>query len=143
MSVAAIADLDPVAWALSTLAGSSDVVGAFGGADHVSGLPEQPWPHLEVADAAAGDDRNLWSIDTAITLAAWADPAGHPTGRAGLRKLCYIAVATLIGAARAPYTGGPVVVAAESTRAVSWSPISTTGQQRYLSVITVRAHPEV
>jgi hypothetical protein len=142
VTAGSIADLDPVAWALAVVRGSAVLLEEFGGADHMSGLNEAPYPRLRIAPSPNVDDRRLWLTDTEVLVQAWGDVAGHPGGQADLRRLCYLAVDVLYQQNYAPYGGGPVIAQVTPT-GVTWSPLTATGQPRWVSAVMVRAHPPV
>ncbi|WP_431976084.1 hypothetical protein [Micromonospora haikouensis] len=140
-----VVDVDPVAIALAELSAADEVLAEYGpdGAAHVSGLNEPSWPHLQVRPSPGGDDgRLLWTVTGEVALLAWAAPDGRP-GSAALRRLLYVAVAHLVGAADRPHVAGqPVVVDAYAVGTARWQPDRATGQPCWAHTVRIVAHPD-
>jgi hypothetical protein len=116
------------------------VVGAFGGADHISGEIEAPWPRLRVTDGAGGSLRTLrWDTAPEVLLEGYSDPTGWP-GKAELRRLVMLAAIVLVKLPEQdPVAPGPVVCQViPQTLAVT--PL-TSGQTLYSLPLTFVMHP--
>lgn len=138
---ARLADADPLPQVLAYLQQHPDVTEALGGPGHVSGLLEEPWPHITVTPGPGGDLRNLrWDTVMDISIEAYGDPSGWP-GPAELRRLALLAVAVCVelpDADRPP--GAPVITAVSPSGALAWTPLET-GQPRWSTGVLVTSHP--
>ncbi|HEY1177008.1 MAG TPA: hypothetical protein VGF17_12695 [Phytomonospora sp.] len=89
MTVPQQADADPVEVVLDWLRGDPEVLDLLGGPEHLSGIPEAPWPHLVVGDGTAGDLRDFrWDAELEVTLNLYGAPDGAP-GASAIRRLLY------------------------------------------------------
>lgn len=140
-----VADVDPVAIAVAELKAATDLLAEFGdgGADHVSGLNEPPYTHLQVQPSSGGDDgRLLWTVSGEVNVLAWAYPDGRP-GRAQLRRLLYLAVTHLARMPDRPHVPGrPVVVDAVAIGTGRFTPDAATGQLCWAHTLRITAHPD-
>jgi hypothetical protein len=136
----AAADVDPVAAALAYLKAVPEVVDAFGGADHISGEIEAPWPRLRISDGPGGSLGNLrWATAPEIMLEVFGDPTGWP-GKAEVRRLTMLAAAALVRLPEQdPPAPGPVV-ALVTVGTLSETPL-TSGQPHYSLTLSMVMHP--
>ncbi|MFJ3793564.1 hypothetical protein [Kitasatospora sp. NPDC090091] len=137
-----VAAVDPVAAALTHLRHHPVVTQAFGGADHISGLVEAPWPRLRVLPGPGGDLRGLrWDTVGEVTIEAISDPAGWP-GSAELRRLTLLAAAALIELPNVdPPPPGPVVSHVRPTSPAPAFTELTSGAIRYSLTLQLVMHP--
>ncbi|MBC9000505.1 hypothetical protein [Micromonospora aurantiaca (nom. illeg.)] len=140
-----VVDVDPVAIALAELTSATEMLAEYGsgGAEHVSGLNEGPYPHLQVRPSPGGEDgRLVWSVTGEVVLLAWAGPDGRP-GSAALRRLLYLAVHHLVRAAGRPHVPGrPVVTDAYTVGSGRLQPDPATGQLCWAHTVRIVAHPD-
>lgn len=128
-----LTDADPVEVAVQWLAAHPAVLDALGGPEHVTGIPEAPWPHVVVSEGVNGVIRESWhSGEFEVELAV----LGHPTGAPGQAALWRIAMKVLkalseLPEQQVPEPGVPVVSIARPSGVFAWSPM-TNGQPRYV-----------
>ncbi|HET9656745.1 MAG TPA: hypothetical protein VFP72_15440 [Kineosporiaceae bacterium] len=144
------ADADPVSIALAHLRTDSTVLAAFGGADHISGLVEAPWPHLRVTQGPGGSLRDLrWALTSDVILEVYGAPDGSP-GDAEMRRLgmrAVLAVKALQDKVYGP--AEPVVSRVVPATNLAPSPVTgvgnlmelATGQSRWTATLTLTLRP--
>lgn len=138
-----LAAADAVAVVHQWLRDHPDTVTILGGPEHVSGLPEAPWPHLVVAAAPGGDPRDfVWSSEQGVDLELWGAPDGAP----GQAELWRMAVRLVQRVKQLPEqevdTGQPVVARVRPSGVVNNAP-TTQGQPRQTVGLIVAIHPPV
>lgn len=141
--MATLADTDAIAIVLGWLTGHAGVLAAFGGATHVSGLNEPPYPHLRVAGSPGGSDGDLtWVVSPEVLVETCGDPDGSP-GSAALRRLHYVALlAAKELPGRAHTSATPVVCDVAPTSSAQSLPLPL-GQPRWVSTLRVTLHPAI
>lgn len=132
---------DPVAVVLGWLRQHPRVLDEFGGANHVSGVYEAPWPRLRVTTAPGGIlDDLLWSNAHEVTL----ETVDHPDGRLGKAELWRLAVVALTAVKDLPGRdvgpADPVVSLVRPSGTVGWSPLET-GQGRWTVGVSLVIRP--
>jgi hypothetical protein len=144
--------IEPVALALAWLQQHPRVTAAWGGADHVSGLVEAPWPHLRVMAGPGGSlRRGIWTRDQEVRLEGITDPAGT-TGEYAISQLVLVAVGALLELADQPTApGDPVISFARPIGTVGRDSSTgfggiagqqlTSGQVRYSASVMLTGHP--
>jgi hypothetical protein len=141
VTIADIADADPVTVVLAWLAEHPKVTAALGGPGRVSGVREAPWPHLRVAPGAGGDLRALeWATEPEVTLEVYGDPSGWP-GPHALRQIALVAALAakeLVDQPAAP--GQPVVSSVRPSGVLIDSPLAD-GQPRHIFGLLTTIHP--
>lgn len=132
---------DPVAEAVAHLKSHPGVLSAFGGAEHISGVVEAPWPHLRVDLGPGGDLGDLlWATTVEVTLEVYDDPAGT-RGKAALRALTLTAALALMELTdRVPTTGQPVISRVRPSGMVAFTPLAS-GQLRCTLGMLVTIRP--
>jgi hypothetical protein len=140
-----VVPVDHVALVLSELKAHDRLTAELGdgGPEHVSGLNEPPYTHLQIVDSAGGEDgRLLWSTTGEVNVLCWGAPGGG-AGKAELRRLLYIAVAWLARLPDLPHIAGmPVVVDVRLVGSARWQPHPATGQPCYAHTVLVEASPD-
>jgi hypothetical protein len=137
-----IADADPVSALLPWLQQHPAVLAAFGGGEHISGISEDPWPHLVLSHGQAGDMRALqWATEPEVTLEVHGDPSGWP-GQAELRRLVLTAAQAATELAGQPpiAPGGPIVSRVGPSGTLAWSPFAN-GQPRIICGLLIAIRP--
>lgn len=135
------ADVDPVALVYQWLRDHPATPLLLGGPEHVTGIPETPWPHVAVDDGFAGDTREGWSGEFEVSLEVLGAPDGTP-GKADLRNLAYRVLDQLRALPEADVTDPtqPVVSKVRPSGVFAWSPLSN-GQPRYVLGVIVTVRP--
>jgi hypothetical protein len=150
--VADLADADAVAVVIDWL-GSHDRlttaltaldIGEVDGADHISGIPEAPWPHVVVTEGAGGDlgDLRYWSIPE-VQIEVFDDYEGS-TGEAEIiriAKIAVMAVRELTERVDVP-PGEPVVPYVRATSGLFPEPAET-GQNRAVVTLALTIRPGI
>lgn len=137
-------DADAVVEVLAWLRSDPDVLAAFGGPDHVTGLMEAPWPHLRVAASAGGDAGDLtWDSRPEVVLEVYGDPQGT-VGSAALRRLLLLVGRVLkrMPATRDVGAGETVVCDVRPVGAAAPQTLSS-GQARWTMTVSVTIHPGI
>jgi hypothetical protein len=136
-----LSDADPVAVVLDWLTYHPSIITLLGGAEHVSGLAEGPWPHVVVSDAPSGDLRDLvWSAELGVTLEVIGHPNGAP-GQSALRKLAFQLAGLVAELPERDVTSSdPVVSRVRSSGVAAWAPMSN-GQPRWLLDLLLTIRP--
>ena len=134
---------DAVAIVHEWLRDHPDTLTILGGPEHVSGLPEAPWPHLVVSAAPGGNPRDfVWSSEQAVNLEVCGSPDGSP-GQASLwRKAVQLAQRTKQLVDLEVDTTDPVVGRVGFSGVVNNAPTSA-GQPRQTLGLLVVVHPPV
>lgn len=137
-------DADPVPVVLERLRGDAAVTAALGGAAHVGGRREDPWPHLQVTNAPGavfGD--GLSAGDFPVDLTLWGHPDRRESNKA-LRDALVLALESLLGLGEgAAYTAGsPVVADVRVVNGPEDQPL-TSGQQRWSATVFFSMTPPV
>lgn len=133
-------DLDPVPLVLEWLRAHPAVLDELGGPDHISGLKEDPFPHLEVrAGTSTVGDMQTQPVDGEVAFQLWGSPT-NVHGPALLGRLCLVvcrALAELVLVDELP--GGHVVSEVRFTRNPAEQNL-TNGQRRWLFNVSLRMH---
>lgn len=139
--MADLTSADAVAISLAWLRQHTGVLQALGGADHITGLLEAPWPHVVVSPSPGGDLRGLrWDTVQEVSLDVHDDPAGT-LGQAGLWRLAVLCATALTELPDREFAATePVVCEAEPSGSVIWSPLET-GQGRWQVSLSLVVHP--
>lgn len=135
------ADVDPVALCYQWLRDHPDTPTVLGGPDHVSGIAEDPWPHVVLDDGLNGDLRDGWSQEHEVTVEVLGHPDGTP-GKAALRALAMRVLDLLRAMPEAPVTdpAAPVVSRVRPSGVFAYTP-QANGQPRYVLGVYVTARP--
>lgn len=132
---------DAVAIVHEWLRDHPDTPTILGGPEHVSGIPEAPWPHLVVAAGAGGDARDfVWTSEQGVNLEVWGSPDGSPGEAALWRKAVQLAQRTKQLTEREVDDTDPVVNRVGFSGLVNNSP-TTQGQPRQTLGLLVVVHP--
>lgn len=135
------ADLDPIPLTLEWLKGHPDVLAQLGGPEHISGLKEDPFPHLEVrAGVTEVGDMQTQPVDGGIDFQVWGSPL-NVHGPAVLRRACLVVCRAMTDLlyTEEPLPGGHVVSQVRVTR----NPVVqdlTNGQRRWIFSVSLRMH---
>ncbi len=135
--------VDPVAVMYDWLAGHPDVLAAFGGTEHVTGVAEAPWPHLVVTEGPSADMREVeWAFAKEVLIEVHDDPAGS-YGPSALWRLSLLAAraAKEIVEREQPF-GEPVISRVQISGGPVQTPL-TTGGLRSTTTLLVTAHPRL
>lgn len=127
-------DADPVAVVLDWLTGHPDVATILGGTGHVSGVAEDPWPHLVVDEGPTGDMRNYeWDAEYEVTLELRSHPNGAP-GKAQMRDqlVRILRIVRALPDEQVVTDTTPVVSRVRPAGVYSWQPLTS-------GALTVRA----
>lgn len=133
---------DPLAECLAWLKADPAVTDAFtGGAAHISGLVEAPWPHVRLDVGPGGDLRDLrWDTETEVTVEITSDPEGRP-GKAALRQLLIVALASLTRLPERDHSPGDAVVSRVRPSGVFAFTTLASGQIRWSAGVLVVIRP--
>jgi hypothetical protein len=117
------------------------VLAEFGGPEHISGLKEAPFPHLEVvAGFTAPGDFKIRPVEGQVDFTVW----GAPTNEHGnhlLRRLSLVVVGALLELPDVEYRpGDPVVSLVDFPRSPTPQHL-TNGQRRWLFSASFRMRP--
>lgn len=137
-----LSDADPVEYVHDWLRNHPATATLLGGPDHVSGIPEAPWPHVVASDGLSGDLRGMvWEAEFEVTLEVIGAPDGSP-GQAALRKIAMQLLKAVVDAPEddRPTATDPVVSRARPSGVFAWSPMSN-GQPRYTIGVMVTIRP--
>lgn len=142
MADVSLVDADAVALTLPWLRSHAKVLSAFGGAEHVSGLREAPWPHLQVTDGVGGDFGNGIGdpLVEVVDLTVWGAPDGS-VGEAAMRRLIITACEAMVDLQFAPYTPGQPAVSRVRVTSIN-SQALTNGQRRRIAAVQVTMRPQ-
>lgn len=136
-----LSDADPVGEVIWRYKNSPDIDEILGGPDHVSGLMEEPWPHLRVLPGSTGEFSTLRGrLLHEVTLELY----GPMDGSIGSAALWKTMIRLLILANRIPDgehpPGRPVVSRANVQSGVTRQPLSN-GQMRWVATLNVTLGP--
>lgn len=134
-------DVDPVVVVLEWLRAHPAVTDLLGGPEHVSGIYEDPWPHLVVDDGNTQDLRDLrYEAEWEVELQLYGAPNGAP-GKAALRRTAVRLMEVVCDLpeqqATSPYL--PVVSRVRAT-ALVYQPLSS-GQPVYNMSLAITVRP--
>lgn len=135
------ADADPVVVVLEWLQSLPAVTDLLGGPNHLSGIYEDPWPHLVVDDGNSQDLRNLlWEAEWEVDLALYGAPNGAP-GKAALRAMALRIMQAVADLPEQQQTG-PTVPTVSKVRptALVYQPLSS-GQPRFNMSVALTISP--
>lgn len=140
--MATIADADAVAELITRFQGSAMVEEEFGGAEHVSGAVEGPWPHIAVAPSGGGDLRGLvgGSIATGVKIEFIADP-GRSVGAAELWRKAMKVLIEAAGYAEQDTPDGRPVIANVTPVDYPAEQATISGQDRVIATLEVVIAP--
>lgn len=136
-----LSDADAVAEVLAHLKQDTQLVEAFGGVDHISGLVEGPWPHLVVSPGPGGDLRDLLAVMDPDVLVEVVGPLDGSMGSAALWRL---ALKTILSVKAMPERdaepGRAVVSLVRFTGGLVKQPLAS-GQTRWQANLSVSISP--
>lgn len=139
--MADLSSVDPVARVIGHLQSHTGVLLAFGGANHISGLMEAPWPHLRVTDGEGGDLRGMrWSGEFEVMLECYGDP-GATIGEGEVRRLCLLAGFAVKELEDADHVPGTSPVSFVGPSGVAINQKLTNGQYRFTMGLTLVMRP--
>lgn len=134
-------DADPVSAVLAHFWQDQTVLDACGGADHISGQIEAPWPHIVVSPGAGGSLRDMTAVIEPDVLV---EVVGPPDGTVGSAALWRIAMICAVSAKKMPErdhaAGQPVVSLVRITGGLGKQPL-TSGQTRWSLTLSVSISP--
>ncbi|MDB4873234.1 MAG: hypothetical protein JWL97_4238 [Gemmatimonadales bacterium] len=140
MAVEDLADADPLPRVLAWLNAHPTLTAALGGPGRVDALNEAPYPRIRFTHSGGADGDLRWLINPEFQLEVLDDLAGT-TGRAGLRRILYLAYGALVALLEQPVPPGePVITWFQGGRGGGWSPLGT-GQGRYVGTVRAWSHP--
>lgn len=124
-------DADAVSEVLAELMSDPLVLEEFGGVEHISGLPEGPWPHLVVSPGSGGSLGAALAWHEPDLLLEVVGPVDGTIGPAALWRLMMIVVTTVKAMPERDHVPGrPVVSAVKFTGGITKQPLAS-GQIRW------------
>ena len=134
-------EADALSEVLAHLLSDPSVVEAFGGADHITGLPEGPFPHLVVSPGPGGD---LGEALSSITPDVQLESLGGPDGETGSHELWQLLMRAVVSVKGMPerdhVSGRPVVTFVRFIGGVAKQNLSS-GQTRWQATASVSITP--
>lgn len=138
-------DADAIAIAFAYLSSHPDILApvptGFGSAAAVSGVFEEPWPHLIVAPDDAGTPRDLrWQSQQGMSLTVVGDPAGV-YGHIVCRRLLMRALRVVKELDEQPTPSTSAVISRVSGTGAITQVVLSTGAVQWRSVVLFDIHP--